>query len=60
MLGDVKAEVIGVSKNFDSMEIELTLRIMEVYPDTTYVQGGYWGDGYWGDGVWAVTQDQEV
>jgi len=60
MLGDVKAEVIGVSKNFDSMEIELTLRIMEVYPDTTYVQGGYWGDRYWGDGVWAVTQDQEV
>jgi hypothetical protein len=60
MIGDVRAEVIGVSKNFDSMEIELTLRIIEVLPVTIYVQGGWYGYGWYGYNRYSKTGEQVV
>jgi hypothetical protein len=60
MLGNVKAEIIGISKNFDSMEITLTCRIIEVYPDTIYVQGAWWGYRWWGYRWWEKTENQEI
>ncbi len=60
LLGNLQAEITGKSANLDSGEISLEGRIVQLYPNTVYVQGEYWGDGHWGDGHWAATQNQVV
>jgi hypothetical protein len=59
-LGLVKAEILGITKDLLAAQIELECRIVEIYPETVYVQGGYWGEDYWGDEVWGATYQEVV
>jgi len=59
-LGTVKAEILGITKDLLAAEITLDCRIVEVYPETIYVQGGYWGEDYWGDELWGATYQEVV
>jgi len=59
-LGTAKAEILGITKDLLAAEISLECRIVEIYPETVYVQGGYWGEDYWGDEVWGATYQEVV
>jgi hypothetical protein len=56
----VKAEIAGIAKDLIASEISLDCRVVEFYPETIYVQGGYWGEGYWGDELWCMTYEEAV
>jgi len=59
-LGVCKAEILGITKDLLAAEITLDCRIVEMYPETIYVQGGYWGEDYWGDELWGATYQEVV
>ncbi len=59
-LGVAKAEILGITKDLLAAGTSLECRIVEIYPETVYVQGGYWGEDYWGDELWCATYQEVV
>lgn len=56
----VKLEIIGISRDLVAAETTLDCRVVEIYPATVYVQGGYWGESYWGDTKWCATYEEVI
>ena len=59
-LGNVKAEIIRVSKDLLAAGIDLDCRIVELLPETALVEGPYYDDLYYLDDYYGVSDYQEV
>jgi len=61
-LGDVLAEVIGVTKNIagESVTVTLDCRLVRRVPATVYEQGVYYNSSYYGAFYFGKTQNGEV
>jgi len=61
-LGDVLAEVIGVTKNIagESVTVTLDCRLVRRLPATVYEQSRFYADAVYGDAVYGTSQYREV
>ncbi len=60
LLGNAKAEVLGINKDGNGMTVELECRLLELLPETKYEQGTYYGDSYYNDNYYGRTQYREI
>lgn len=59
-IGNVKAEIIGINKDGNNMQIGLTCRVVELLPEVIYMQGIVYNDSYYDDAVYGRSHLGEV